>query len=95
MVVIVGIIVILGCALLPWAYHASDAPHSVASGLPLLKAFWMPTEYITIIGLGIGAMVIMAPFQVIKKVIGNALATLKGIPYSKNCLLYTSDAADE
>ena len=48
-----------------------------------LKAFWMPTEYIAIIGLGIGAMVIMAPFQVIKKVIGSALATLKGIPYSK------------
>jgi len=43
----------------------------------------MPTEYITIIGLGVGAMIIMAPFQVIKKVISSALATLKGIPYSK------------
>ncbi len=82
MVVIIGLIIILVCALIPWAYHAQE-PYSITGNLGLLKNFWVPTEYITIIGLGVGAMIIMAPFQVIKKVISSALATLKGIPYSK------------
>ena len=47
---------------------------------------FVPTEYITIIGLGIGAMVIMAPAQVLEKSYQDSFATLKGIPYSKKSL---------
>ena len=82
MVVIIGLIIILACAALPWAYHAAEGD-MVEGFLALKKSFYVPTEYITIIGLGVGAMVIMAPAQVLKKVFRNSLATLKGIPYSK------------
>ena len=82
MVVIIGLIIILGCAAVPWAFHAADG--NLGAGFAMLgKSFFVPTEYITIAGLGVGAMVIMAPAQVLKKVFRNSLATLKGIPYSK------------
>ena len=85
MVVIIGFIIILGCAAIPWAYHAGHGDWGLGFGM--LGSFWVPTEYITIIGLGVGAMVIMAPAQVLKKVFRDSFATLKGIPYSKESLL--------
>ena len=88
MVVIFGFLIIVLCAALPWAWHVTHGVDFLGTqetgGLGLLwRSFYQPTEYITILGLGVGAMVIMAPFQVLKKVFGGALATLKGIPYSK------------
>ena len=82
MVVIIGLIIILGCA----AFLGHTMPHVHKDGKDeiignwlgmmeenpaysdapdglwmLFHSFWVPTEYITIAGLGIGAMVIMAP----------------------------------
>ena len=52
-------------------------------GFGMLGSFWVPTEYITIIGLGVGAMVIMAPAQVLKKVFRDSLRLLKAFLFKK------------
>ena len=75
MVVIVGIGIILFCVLYPFADHGGD--------LALFSSHAIIGEYITILGAALGALVIMAPIQVLKKVVIYSLATLKGIPYSK------------
>ncbi|MGB1783568.1 MAG: motility-associated protein [Limisphaerales bacterium] len=75
MVVIVGIGIILFCVLYPFADHGGD--------LALFSSHAIIGEYITILGAALGALVIMAPIQVLKKVFICSLATLKGIPYSK------------
>ncbi|MGA0408687.1 MAG: hypothetical protein ACO3PR_11420, partial [Limisphaerales bacterium] len=63
MVVIVGFLIIVLCAALPWAWHVTHGVDFLGTqetgGLGLLwRSFYQPTEYITIIGLGVGAMVI-------------------------------------
>ena len=82
MVVIIGLIIILGCAAVPWAFHAADG--NLGAGFAMLgTSFWVPTEYITIAGLGVGAMVIMAPAQVLKKVFRNSLRLSKAFHIRK------------
>ena len=83
MVVIIGLIIILGSAAIPWILHAAHGKGFGYGFDQLIKSFWVWNEYVTILGLGLGAMVIMAPKQVIIKVVKESLATLKGIPYSK------------
>ena len=42
-----------------------------------------PNEFLVIGGAAIGSMIIMAPFSVLKDLLKNLMATLKGIPYSQ------------
>jgi len=75
MVILIGVGIILFCVLWPFAGHGGD--------LGLFGSEEIIGEYITILGAALGALVIMAPIQVLKKVLTSSLAALKGIPYSK------------
>lgn len=72
MLVIIGSLIVLGSVL---------GGFMMAGGSPL--ALNQPSEFIVILGSAAGALVIMAPIRVLKGMVTQALACLKGSPYSK------------
>jgi chemotaxis protein MotA len=71
MLLIVGYIVILGAALGTYSVHGS------------LAALWVPTEYIALLGLGLGCFAASNSVKGMKATISGALGALKGSSYSK------------
>ena len=61
---------------------------SVIAGFTLsgghLLAIWQPKELLIILGAAGGGMIIANPFSVLKQVVANIPAMLKGPPYSKS-----------
>ena len=73
MLVIIGALIVLGC---------------VAGGFKMaggqLMSLWHPSEFVTLGGAALGALVIMAPMRVIKGLISQIIGTLKPSPFTKN-----------
>jgi chemotaxis protein MotA len=87
MLVIVGLIII-GIGVLTGFAMAAGGGHGIAE--MFAKAEWgaamsliHANEFIALGGMVIGAMIVMAPMTVLKGVISQALATLKGAPFGK------------
>jgi chemotaxis protein MotA len=72
MVIIIGAILIVACVLSGFAMVGGK----ISSLIHL-------NEFLVIGGAAIGSMIIMAPFSVLKDLLKNLMATLKGIPYSQ------------
>jgi chemotaxis protein MotA len=72
MVVIVGILIVLGAVL---------GGFSMAGGH--IGALVHPSEIVTIGGASLGAMVVMSPISVLKKLISGLIQTVKGNPFTK------------
>jgi len=72
MVIIIGAILIVACVLSGFAMVGGK----ISSLIHL-------NEFLVIGGAAIGSMIIMAPFSVLKDLLKNLIATLKGIPYSQ------------
>jgi len=72
MLVIVGALVVIGSVLGGFAMAGGEF-HSLVH----------PSEIVTIVGSGLGALIIMSPIKVIKDLIKGILAVLKGAPFSK------------
>ena len=72
MVIIIGAILIVACVLSGFAKVGGK----ISSLIHL-------NEFLVIGGAAIGSMIIMAPFSVLKDLLKNLMATLKGIPYSQ------------
>jgi chemotaxis protein MotA len=72
MVVIIGFVIIIGLTCLGFMMNG---------GNPL--ALYHTGEVIPIAGMGLGALVIMAPVKTLKGIVHGLTATLKGPPYNK------------
>jgi chemotaxis protein MotA len=72
MVVIVGCILVTACVLGGFTLSGGH-----------VGALIHPAELLTIGGAALGAMVVMAPFKVLKDLVHGLLQTLKGSPFSK------------
>ena len=72
MLVIIGALIVLGC---------------VAGGFKMaggqLMSLWHPSEFVTLGGAALGALVIMAPMRVMKGLISQIIGTLKPSPFTK------------
>jgi chemotaxis protein MotA len=71
-VVIVGAIVVLGAVLVGFTMAGGHA-HSLVH----------PSEFVTIGGASLGALIIMTPMKTLKDLVRGILAVLKGSPYNK------------
>jgi len=72
MVIIIGAILIVACVLSGFAMVGGK-----------ISSLIHYNEFLVIGGAAIGSMIIMAPFSVLKDLLKNLMATLKGIPYSQ------------
>ncbi len=72
MIVIIGAIIVLASVL---------GGFMMAGGQP--KALWQSSEFVVICGAALGALVIMAPKQVLIDLIKQIIGSLKGSPYSR------------
>jgi chemotaxis protein MotA len=72
MVVIIGCIVVTGCVL---------GGFMMAGGH--IEALIHPSEFVTIGGASMGALIVMSPMSVLKNLVKGLIQTLKGSPYSK------------
>jgi chemotaxis protein MotA len=73
MVVIVGGIVVMGSVLAGFIWSGGH-----------IGALIHPSEFVTIGGAALGALIMMSPVKVLKDLVHGVLATLKGSPYDKN-----------
>ena len=72
MVIIVGFILIFGGSILGFTL-----------GHGRLISLWVPPEYITIMSMAVGSMIIMSPLPVLKEIAKKAGAIFKGKPFKK------------
>jgi chemotaxis protein MotA len=71
MLLIVGYILVIAAAIGTYSIHGS------------LAALWMPTEYLAIVGLLVGAFIASNNFKIIKAVLGALPGLFKGSRYNK------------
>ena len=74
--VIPGILIVVGCML---------GGFLMAGGNP--AALIQPAEFVTILGMAFGAMVISSPMKVLKQCVSKTLGSLKGSPFNKQAYL--------
>ena len=90
MFVIIGWVVVMGCVFGVFIAHGGNMG-------PILKA--LPWEMAMIGGATVGAFLVNNQMTVIKATMAGVGQCFKGSKYTKarymDCLLYTSDAADE
>ena len=72
MVVIIGCIVVTGSVIGGFLWAGGD-----------VLALNQPSEFVTIGGASLGALIVMSPFPVLKGILKGMIQALKGAPYSK------------
>ena len=72
MFLIIGLVVVIGSVIGGYVMHHGQ-----------LAVLWQPTEFIIILGAGIGSMVISNPPAVLKHVVSGVLGLLKPNPFTK------------
>ena len=72
MFLIIGLVVVLGSVIGGYTMHHGK-----------LGVLWQPTEFIIIIGAGIGSMLISNPPAVLKSIIAGVIGLLKPNPFDK------------
>ena len=72
MVVIIGCIVVTGSVIGGFLWAGGD-----------VMALNQPSEFVTIGGASLGALIVMSPFPVLKGIVTGIIQALKGAPYSK------------
>ncbi len=81
MLVIVGFVIIFGGVSVGFAMAAGG--HGGGMNFGAIGGLFHLNEFISLGGMVIGSMVVMAPIKVLKGVIGQGLGTLKGSPFNK------------
>ncbi len=88
MVVIIGFVFLLGCVMTGFAMAAGGG-HGLGEMIANINygaigGLIHINEFISLGGMVLGSMIIMAPINVLKGVIAQGLGTLKGAPYKKD-----------
>ena len=88
MVVIIGFVFLLACVMSGFAMAAGGG-HGLADMIANINfgaigGLIHINEFISLGGMVLGSMIIMAPIKVLKGVVSQALGTLKGAPFNKD-----------
>ena len=84
MVVIIGCIVVTGSVIGGFLWAGGD-----------ILALNQPSEFVTIGGASLGALIVMSPFPVLKGIVSGIIQAIKGAPYSKRSYEETFSALYE